>query len=63
MMDNFNWRFLPQAGGLLDQDESLMRDILTVAWRKSVLEKMTQSIALPPGVARRRTHAPTPEAD
>jgi len=31
LMEATGWRFLPQAGGLLDQDEALLLDVLTIA--------------------------------
>lgn len=30
-MEATGWRFLPYAGGLLDQPESLMRNVLRIA--------------------------------
>lgn len=30
LMEATGWRYLPEAGGLLDQDEALMSDILTI---------------------------------
>lgn len=32
-------RFLPCAGGLLDQPESLMDDLLTLSWLSGIIEK------------------------
>jgi hypothetical protein len=30
-MEGFGWKFLPGPGGLLDQDEVLMDDLLTIS--------------------------------
>ena len=39
-MESFDWKFLPEPGGLLDQPEWLLDDLATIAWRKSVVEDM-----------------------
>jgi len=38
MMEALDWRFLPSAGGMLDQPEALMEDLLTISWRRDVIE-------------------------
>jgi hypothetical protein len=37
------WRFLPNAGGLLDQDESLLQDVLAIAALNERLKKLDQA--------------------
>lgn len=38
MMEALDWKHLPNAGGLLDQDEALMQDLMTISWRRDRLE-------------------------
>jgi len=40
MMESMEWRFLPCEGGLLDQPESLMEDLMMIAWLRGKLEDM-----------------------
>jgi len=40
MLERTGWQYLPFEGGLLDQPESLIEDVLTIAWRKEQVEKM-----------------------
>jgi len=42
-MESMDWKFLPDAGGLLDQDDALMRDLTTISWRKAQIEKMLKN--------------------
>ena len=39
-MEGFDWKFLPEPGGLLDQPDWLMDDLTTISWRKNVIEDM-----------------------
>jgi hypothetical protein len=32
LMEATGWKHLPHAGGLLDQPEALMDDLMTIAW-------------------------------
>jgi hypothetical protein len=36
MMERYDWSFLPRAGGILDQPQWLMDDLLTISWRLKV---------------------------
>lgn len=40
LMEALDWKFLPYAGGLLDQPEWLIHDLLVISWRKRVVEEM-----------------------
>ena len=42
MMERTGWQYLPYDGGLLDQPEWLFEDLMVIAWRKGVVEKMMQ---------------------
>ena len=53
-LEAFGWKFLPQAGGLLDQDECLMQDLTMISWRKRWLKEVYREILLPPGVVVKR---------
>jgi len=37
-MESTGWRFLPYAGGLLDQPETLMDDLMFIAWQSGLIE-------------------------
>jgi hypothetical protein len=41
-MEATGWRFLPQAGGLLDQPEALLEDVLTLAALARTVERMLE---------------------
>ena len=43
VLESFEWHFLPEVGGLLDQDDCLMRDLQTISWRKGRLKEMMKS--------------------
>jgi uncharacterized membrane protein len=38
MIETFEWKHLPDAVGLLDQEEALWEDLTTVAWVSQVVE-------------------------
>jgi hypothetical protein len=38
-MEAFDWKYLPYAGGLLDQPDWLIADLLTIQHEKAVIEK------------------------
>jgi len=42
-MESTGWRFLPLAGGLLDQPGALMDDLMTLAWLYGMIEDQEQS--------------------
>jgi len=46
MMVATDFRHLPFGGALLDQPDWFILDLLTLAWRKSVLKEMAKN---PPG--------------
>ncbi len=39
-MENTGWRHLPRAGGLLDQEDSLMEDLNIISWRKGIIKEL-----------------------
>lgn len=47
LMEATDWRFLPRAGGLLDQPEALLEDILTLATLARAVERMLEDNARP----------------
>jgi len=40
MMENSGWRHLPREGGILDQEDSLMEDLLIISWRKGIVKEL-----------------------
>jgi len=40
MMENSGWKHLPREGGLLDQEDSLMEDLLIISWRKGIIKEL-----------------------
>lgn len=42
-MQAFDWRFLPFEGSLLDQPDALMDDLVTIGWRKGIIEKQLEA--------------------
>ena len=38
LMETTGWRFLPIEGGLLDQPETLIDDLMTMAWLYGLIE-------------------------
>ncbi len=42
MLEATEWRHLPQAGGLLDQDEALMSDLAAIGARSSIVRQMIE---------------------
>jgi hypothetical protein len=38
-MESLDWQHLPFPGGLLDQPEWLMEDLMTISWRRRILEE------------------------
>ena len=47
ILESFGWEKLPYEGGLLDQPDWLMDDLMTISWRKGVVKDM-----LPKDVAK-----------
>jgi hypothetical protein len=47
LMEMTDWRFLPRAGGLLDQPEALLEDILTLASLNQMVERILENSAQP----------------
>ena len=39
-MQSFDWKFMPEPGGLLDQPDWLIDDLLTISWRHQILKEM-----------------------
>jgi len=39
MCESFGWRFLPHAGGLLDQPQWLVEDLMTLTWVSGLVEQ------------------------
>jgi hypothetical protein len=42
LIEATDWRFLPRAGGLLDQPEALLEDVLTIAALARKIERMLE---------------------
>lgn len=42
-MNIFDWHFLPDEGGLLDQDKALMDDLLSIHARRTWLENQLKA--------------------
>lgn len=40
MLENTGWKHLPGAGGLLDQEDALMADLLIISWRKGIMKEL-----------------------
>lgn len=40
LMAATGWRFLPYPGGLLDQPEWLIDDLLTISYNHTIIERM-----------------------
>lgn len=40
MLENIEWKHLPDAGGLLDQDEALMQDLSVIAYQSQIIRQM-----------------------
>lgn len=40
MLQGLDWSHLPYEGGLLEQPEALMNDLLTISWRKNIIGEM-----------------------
>ena len=40
MMENSGWKHLPREGGLLDQEDALMADLLIISWRKGIVKEL-----------------------
>lgn len=38
MLDSLDWRYLPDPGGLLDQNEALMSDLATISYASQLVE-------------------------
>jgi hypothetical protein len=47
LSEGTEWHFLPEGGGLINQDEALMDDLVTIAWRKGILEERMKNAAVP----------------
>lgn len=43
LLERMEWQYLPDAGGLLDQPEALMDDLLTISYVRSRVEEMLKS--------------------
>jgi len=42
-MEFSDWKILPHAGGLLDQDEMLFEDLKTLKWLKAALKELMKN--------------------
>jgi len=40
LMENTEWKHLPDTGSLLDQEEMLLQDLSTISYVSQVVEKM-----------------------
>lgn len=47
MVQGFDWQHLPYEGGLLEQPEALIDDLLLISWRKSILKEMMKPTPSP----------------
>jgi len=56
MLENSGWRHLPRAGGLLDQEDALMSDLLIISWRKGIVKELMKRG--PSGPTRDRRNVP-----
>lgn len=55
LLQGLDWGHLPYGGGLLDQPEALMNDLVTISWRKGIIgERMKPAPAMPAGQVRGR---------
>jgi len=46
-----SWHHLPYPGGILEQPDWLIEDLLTISWRKDILENLPKTSELgQPGV-------------
>lgn len=43
LLSSTGWKHLPEAGGLLDQDELLMNDISIIEWLAGLIEPVVRS--------------------
>jgi len=50
-MEMTSWHHLPYPGGILEQPDWLIEDLLTISWRKDILENLPKTSELgQPGV-------------
>lgn len=40
MLENFDWKFLPNPGGLLDQEEALMQDLSVISYQSQIVRQL-----------------------
>lgn len=40
LLQGLDWSHLPYEGGILEQPEVLMNDLVTISWRKSIIKEM-----------------------
>jgi len=50
-MEATDWKYLPYAGGLLDQPDWLLEDIFTLSWRSRYVREMVRDIPVPENAA------------
>jgi hypothetical protein len=51
LMEATDWKYLPYAGGLLDQPDWLLEDIFTLSWRSRYVREMVRDIPVPENAA------------
>lgn len=48
LLENLDWKFLPEEGGLLSQPDWLLEDLATIAWRRGRVKDMM--VGTPSGI-------------